>query len=406
MTICDWPPFVFSDQDGMEKANRYGPGGLHPTKMGDILGPETSGGRQYQLFAKLGYGAYSTVWLARDLMTSKTVAVKIVAASETPMTREAAILERLHVPSESQPPRVLQIVDSFTVTSANGVHQVLVTELVLRLERFLKLIGTHGSIKNLVRQALEGLALIHDRGIAHGDLHPDNLGVAVELENFSEMRFLRWHGVPELVPLIPNDPTRNPAAFPPYISRPVDLGPFLVEHIVDFTTREPQLRILDLGSAYLASKNGPSPRCNTPVIYAAPEVIFPYVTLKNRDGPWDRQTDIWALASTIHELASGARLFSGGAGWPLLVNMAAICGGAPDEWVQYLATVPRAGPPQEYTMQRADALWAGNAAGFIEKGASKEDADGLVKLLRRMLVINPDKRPTALELLQDPYFAE
>jgi hypothetical protein len=39
----------------------YHPGGLHPVHLGDTLDE----GR-YRILRKLGYGAFSTVWLARD----------------------------------------------------------------------------------------------------------------------------------------------------------------------------------------------------------------------------------------------------------------------------------------------------------------------------------------------------
>lgn len=56
-----------------------------------------------------------------------------------------------------------------------------------------------------------------------------------------------------------------------------------------------------------------------------------------------------------------------------------------------------------YTSVLADDLWTKHAECFIDQGTSKEDAEGLVKLLRRMLVIDPAGRPSALELLEDPY---
>lgn len=45
----------------VECVQYYRPGGLHPVYLGDIVGE----GR-YKLLRKLGYGAYSTVWLAQD----------------------------------------------------------------------------------------------------------------------------------------------------------------------------------------------------------------------------------------------------------------------------------------------------------------------------------------------------
>ncbi|KAJ7452901.1 kinase-like domain-containing protein [Mycena latifolia] len=401
--------FVFCDDDDLEEPTRYGPGGLYPVKMGDILGPETSP-RQYKVFAKLGWGTYSTVWLARDLIARNTVSMKFLEASDSPNSDEAQILNRLRAPSGSEPAPVLQIIASFTLRSANGVHQVIVTEPVLLLEHFLKLDGVYKSMKTLVRQALEGLAFIHGRGIVHGDIHPKNLGVALpELttSSFSEVEFLQYHGVPYLMPLLLGDDpdARDPASFPPYLSSIVNLGPFLLKKVPGFATREPQLRILDLGCAYVAKDSLSSPY-NTPAPYAAPEFIFSRVAGDDENITFDSRADIWALATTIHEMAGGGLAFEWrGMGRSLLQRMVSLCGGAPEEWVQYLARVSKDKPFQEYNTAVADALWAERAERFMKTGASKADAQGLVTLLRRMLVIDPSKRPSAFELLQDPYFA-
>jgi hypothetical protein len=47
--------------ESVECVQNYHPGGLHPVYLGDIVGE----GR-YKILRKLGYGAYSTVWLAQD----------------------------------------------------------------------------------------------------------------------------------------------------------------------------------------------------------------------------------------------------------------------------------------------------------------------------------------------------
>lgn len=45
-----------------EAIARYRPGGYHPVRIGDIFN-----NGKYKIVSKLGYGVYSTVWLARNL---------------------------------------------------------------------------------------------------------------------------------------------------------------------------------------------------------------------------------------------------------------------------------------------------------------------------------------------------
>lgn len=60
-------PFVFCDEGETDEGLRYGPGGLCPVKLGDIIGPDGSTAPpRYRISAKLGYGAFATVWLAHD----------------------------------------------------------------------------------------------------------------------------------------------------------------------------------------------------------------------------------------------------------------------------------------------------------------------------------------------------
>jgi serine/threonine protein kinase len=50
-----------------------------------------------------------------------------------------------------------------------------------------------------------------------------------------------------------------------------------------------------------------------------------------------------------------------------------------------------------------EGLWDGKKKLFGRLGL--EDPPGLVRLMRRMLVLDPAKRPSAQELLDDPYFS-
>ncbi|KJK67857.1 Eukaryotic elongation factor 5A hypusine DNA-binding OB fold [Aspergillus parasiticus SU-1] len=66
--------------DGAESLEKYKPGGYHPIMIGDMLH-----GR-YHIVDKLGFGGYSTVWLARDTRLEQYVAVKVcIAGSKLPI---------------------------------------------------------------------------------------------------------------------------------------------------------------------------------------------------------------------------------------------------------------------------------------------------------------------------------
>ena len=53
----------FYEMEKTESMTQYLPGGYHPIVVGDILGPSPE--RQYRIMHKLGWGGYSTVWLAQ-----------------------------------------------------------------------------------------------------------------------------------------------------------------------------------------------------------------------------------------------------------------------------------------------------------------------------------------------------
>lgn len=60
------------DDDEQEEALNYCPGGYHPLALGDLLAK----GR-YFCVRKLGWGQFSTVWLAWDSDKDRFVAIKV-----------------------------------------------------------------------------------------------------------------------------------------------------------------------------------------------------------------------------------------------------------------------------------------------------------------------------------------
>ncbi|KAF5339151.1 hypothetical protein D9611_011209 [Ephemerocybe angulata] len=99
--------------------------GYYPVRIGELLAS------RYQVVGKLGFGAMSTVWLARDLPGRRHVAVKIYVRSSSlgeSAFQELHAYQRLEKGPVSHPGRgaVRTLLDSFTVSGPEGEHQCLV----------------------------------------------------------------------------------------------------------------------------------------------------------------------------------------------------------------------------------------------------------------------------------------
>jgi serine/threonine protein kinase len=124
MPPCEDAPeerhFEYNWIDGAEILEKYKPGGYHPIMIGDILH------NRCHIVDKLGYGGYSTVWLAHDTCSKRYVAVK-VGIADAP-SHEIKILQALaqhHASSCEHPGRdaIPLPLDEFEISGPNGTHQ-------------------------------------------------------------------------------------------------------------------------------------------------------------------------------------------------------------------------------------------------------------------------------------------
>ncbi|PWY88821.1 kinase-like protein [Aspergillus sclerotioniger CBS 115572] len=169
-TTTTAPPKAYSPKyywiDGAEDLERYEPGGYHPIKINDVLH------NRYHIVDKLGYGGYSTVWLARDTHLSRYVAVKVGIADSLP--HETKALRALTAPGPSSThPGFSSIpcpLDEFEVTGPNGTHPCYT---VTPARRSLREASYSRLFPLDVARALSGglvqaIAYIHSQGYIHG----------------------------------------------------------------------------------------------------------------------------------------------------------------------------------------------------------------------------------------------
>lgn len=113
--------------EDVERLDYYAPGGYHPVTIGD----EFCSGR-YFIAHKLGFGRSATIWLAQDRRQDQLVALKISTAESAQQTHEMQILSRLaEARAKSRLPGkaiVQNLLDSFSFSGPNGMHQCLVVD--------------------------------------------------------------------------------------------------------------------------------------------------------------------------------------------------------------------------------------------------------------------------------------
>lgn len=89
---------VYIPEVDLEDFEDYIIGGYHPTVIGDYF----HDGR-YKVVHKLGFGGYSTIWLARDKHLERYVSLKLLVASESSKSTEGSILRMLYSGNSTHP---------------------------------------------------------------------------------------------------------------------------------------------------------------------------------------------------------------------------------------------------------------------------------------------------------------
>ena len=219
----------------------------------EALGP-------YRLLSQLGRGGMGTVWLAETaapaagLPAGARVAVKVVHPH---LLHEPGFLERFRreadVGRRVRHGNVVRTHAAESVETAEGTRHLLVMEAVegQTLRAMLDELGTlpETLCRHVGRETARGLAAIHEAGVVHRDVKPENLIVTPE-------------------------------------------------HVV---------KVMDLGVSRLAEENVRLSRTGVfvgSILYAAPEQLL--------DGAsaLDGRADVYALGLTLYELSTGRHPFA------------------------------------------------------------------------------------------------
>uniref|UniRef100_A0A5B7AH68 non-specific serine/threonine protein kinase n=1 Tax=Davidia involucrata TaxID=16924 RepID=A0A5B7AH68_DAVIN len=191
-----------SEDEGTEDYRR---GGYHAVRIGDSF----KHGR-YVVQSKLGWGHFSTVWLAWDIQKSRYVALKVQKSAQhytEAAMDEITILKQIAEGDPDDRKCVVKLLDHFKHSGPNGQHVCMVFEyLGDNLLTLIKYSDYRGvplhMVKEICFHILVGLDYLHHQlSIIHTDLKPENI---LLLSMIDPAKDPRKSGVPLILPTSKN----------------------------------------------------------------------------------------------------------------------------------------------------------------------------------------------------------
>ena len=205
---------IETDSSEDEGLSEYKISGYHPVHIGEILL------NRYIILQKLGWGNYSTTWMALDTKYKNYVAIKIHKSAQQNINNaydEVEILSEIekHINDEKwikslnkywekEPDRlkkgnikehtqILHLLNSFIYHGQNGKHFCLVFEIMgMTLSDIIKKFNYKGIplsyVKIITKQILIGLDYLHRFcGIIHTELKPENIWICLTKKQIDEI---------------------------------------------------------------------------------------------------------------------------------------------------------------------------------------------------------------------------
>lgn len=238
--------------------------------------PKYPGLERWTLLEKMGDGAFSNVYRARDSgdTTGQTpeVAIKVVRKFEMNSSQRANILKEVQIMRQIDHPNIVKLIDF----SESRQYYYIVLELcpggelfhqIVRLTYFSEDLSRH-----VISQVAKALEYLHeDAGVVHRDIKPENL----------------------LFYPAPFIPTKNPKPKGPEDEDKADEGEFIPGV---GSGGIGTIKIADFGLSKVIWDSQTMTPCGT-VGYTAPEIV--------KDERYSKSVDMWALGCVLYTLLCG-----------------------------------------------------------------------------------------------------
>ncbi|KAG6031605.1 hypothetical protein E4U41_007521 [Claviceps citrina] len=235
--------------------------------------PRYPGLERWELIEKMGDGAFSNVYRARDLQgDAGEVAIKVVRKYEMNSVQRSNILKEVQIMRQLDHPNIIKLIDF----SESSQYYYIVLELapggelfhqIVRLTYFSEELSRHVIIR--VARALEYLH--EEKGVVHRDIKPENI----------------------LFYPTPFIPSRVHRPKQPGDEEKADEGEFLAGRGAGGIG---EIKIADFGLSKIVWENSTMTPCGT-VGYTAPEIV--------KDERYSKSVDMWAMGCVLYTLLCG-----------------------------------------------------------------------------------------------------
>ncbi|KAI0526212.1 kinase-like protein [Xylaria bambusicola] len=404
--------------EDVEDISKYRPGGFHPTYIGDALKD-----RQYRIMHKLGYGGYSTIWLALDTLRREYVAIKICSAHASDDSVEEQILQHLSNTEQESPVThpgkhlVQSLLDVFDLRGPNGHHKCLVMPPAMMSigdakEASYSRLFQPNVARSIISQLALAVGFMHEKGIVHGDIHMGNVffRLPLDVNNLTPEEIYQKYGEPELEQVVRED--RNPVGdgVPSHLVVPIWMG----KSSEDMEMSEAEVLLSDFGESFMPASVDRF-YSNSPLSFRPPEARFP-------SKPLGFAADIWSLACLSWEILGARPLFESSMATDddVLADIVDLLGKPPPEWwTQWNARSQFYTEDGESGIKLAPERLPGTLRwGWSERldlcvqrprreagfdGISEKEWTSLLAMLQSMMHFEPDQRATAKQILQSDW---
>ena len=301
---------------------------------------------RYKVYHNLGYGGFSTVWLARDEHLQRFVSMKVLSAGASRTVSELSILRQIDKCASAHPLRknIVSILDTFNVEGPNGIHECHVSPVAGpslfnisdspgQIEGFRPL--KRPIVRKLARELAKTVSWLHSINIIHGgefygaSANPTDTSVDIttknvllqlcNIDNWTIDDVYEQLGQPVWDEVFTASGGDSDASAPDYIVQPTSFDFLSPRHI------KRNISLIDFGEAFLESSPPPN-GVGTPAAVSSPELL-----LQRKASRW---SDAWALVCTRFGLRAGYDVFGSFVGSPGMVlgRMARLLGPMPDDW--------------------------------------------------------------------------